>query len=143
MKKSFHEIFTEVDQETSRARKIEILRKYSSPELKTILGYTYDPRVNWLLPETTPPYTAVHENADVEGRFYYELKKLYLFVAGNSDAQRNLKQTRREQLYIQMLESISPEDAKILIAMKDRKLPYKGLTRKLVEEAFPNLVKGW
>lgn len=143
MKKSFHEIFTEVDKETSRARKIEILRKYSSPELKTILGYTYDPRVKWLLPETTPPYTAVPDNADVEGRFYYELKKLYLFVEGNSPTQRNLKQTRREQLYIQMLESISPEDAKILIAMKDRKLPYKGLTRKLVEEAFPNLVKGW
>jgi hypothetical protein len=27
--------------------------------------------------------------------------------------------------------------------MKDRKLPYKGLTRNLVAEAFPNLAKDW
>jgi hypothetical protein len=27
--------------------------------------------------------------------------------------------------------------------MKERKQPFNGLTRKLVEEAFPNLTKDW
>jgi hypothetical protein len=42
-----------------------------------------------------------------------------------------------------MLESIDPRDAKVLIGMKERKQPFNGLTRKLVEEAFPNLTKDW
>jgi hypothetical protein len=42
-----------------------------------------------------------------------------------------------------MLESIHPDDARVLLAMKDRKLPYKGLTPKLVAEAFPNMAKHW
>jgi hypothetical protein len=39
-----------------------------------------------------------------------------------------------------VLESIHPKEAKVLIAVKDKKLPYKGLTKKLVEEAFPGLL---
>ena len=50
---------------------------------------------------------------------------------------------RREQLFIQLLESVHPCEVKVLIGMKDRKLPYKGVTRKLVAEAFPNLARNW
>jgi hypothetical protein len=54
-----------------------------------------------------------------------------------------LKQHRREQLFIELLESVDPGDAKVLIGMKDGKLPYRGMTRKLVADAFPNLAKNW
>jgi hypothetical protein len=38
-----------------------------------------------------------------------------------------------------MLEALPEDDAQLLIAMKDRKLPYKNITPKLVLKAFPGL----
>jgi hypothetical protein len=143
MIKTFHDIFTEVGKATKKADKISILHKNSSAALKQILGLTYDPRVNWLLPEGEPPYKPLAKNADQETGLLQETRRLYLFVDGDSEAQRNLSSLRREQLYVSMLESIDPDDAKVLLAMKTGKLPYKGLTRKLVAEAFPNMAKDW
>lgn len=143
MTKTFYEIFEEIGKEKSVKKKREILLKHSSPSIKTILGYTYDPRIKWLLPEGDPPYTPLPKGADQESGLSSELRKLYLFVEGDMDAQRNLKQHRREQLFIAMLESIDPRDAKVLLGMKDRKLPFAGVTRKLVADCFPNLTKDW
>jgi len=43
-------------------------------------------------------------------------------------------------LFIEMLETIHPEDAKILLNMIQKKPPVKGLTEKVVKEAFPDLL---
>jgi len=141
--KTFDSIFKRVETSKTKKEKIEILQQNSSPILKQILGLAYDPRVNWLLPEGTPPHTPLPKDADAEITLQYASRQFYLFIEGNSDAQRNLKQTRREQLFIQLLESVHPDEVKVLVGMKDRNLPYKGVTRKLVAEAFPNLAKDW
>jgi hypothetical protein len=143
MKRTFHDLFTEVGKATKRTDKIAILQKHSSAQLKQVLGLTYDPRVVWLLPEGEPPYKPMAKASDQESGLFSEVRKLYLFVKGDSPQQRNLKQLRREQLFVSMLESIDPDDAKVLLAMKEGKLPYKGLTRKLVADAFPNMAKDW
>jgi len=143
MQKSFYEIFEEVEKAKTKADKQAVLRKYSGPALKTVLGYTFNPNVKWLLPEGTPPYTPLKEGSDMEGRLLSELRRLYLFVEGNDPTQKNLKQVRREQLFINILESIDPGDAKVLIGMKDGKLPFKGITRKLVADTFPKLATDW
>jgi len=96
-----------------------------------------------LLPEGNPPYKEVGPDVDAQGRLVQELRKLYLFIEGDTDTQKNLKQVRREQLFIEMLESVDPGDAKVLLGMKDGKLPFKSITKKLVAEAFPNLSKNW
>ena len=36
---------------------------------------------------------------------------------------------------------IHPEDAKVVINMVNRKKPAKGITEKVVKEAFPSLIK--
>lgn len=143
MKKTFHEVFTEVEKKRTKKEKIEVLHSYSSAAMKAVLGYTYDPNVKWLLPDGIPPYKPVAEGIEADGRLISEVKRFYLFVEGPSDAQKNLKQHRREQLFIELLESVDPGDAKVLIGMKDGKLPYRGMTRKLVADAFPNLAKNW
>ena len=43
-------------------------------------------------------------------------------------------------LYIQLIESIDPRDAKLINCMKDKKLPFKGITAKIINEAFPDLI---
>lgn len=141
--KTFDAIFTEVEKASKKADKIRILKENSSPLLKQILGLTYDPRVVWLLPEGTPPYTPLPTSADAEITIQNASRQFYLFVEGISTTQRNLKQLKRETLFIQLLESVNPAETKVLLGMKERKLPYRGLTRKLVAEAFPNLAKDW
>lgn len=141
--KTFDSIFKKVEEAKTKKEKLQILKENSSPVLKQILGLTYDPRVNWLLPEGTPPHTPLPNDADAEITLQYASRQFYLFIEGNSETQRNLKQIKRESLFIQLLESVNPAEVKILLGMKDRKLPYKGVTRKLVAEAFPNLAKDW
>ena len=94
------------------------------------------------MPEGVPPFKP-NTSADNEGQLEYESRKFYLFVDGPSEQQQNLKPLKREQLFINMLETIHHAEAKILLGMKDRKLPYKGITKKLVSEAFENLASNW
>ena len=68
---------------------------------------------------------------------YQEARRLYLFLEGGND---NLTALRREQLFISFIESIDKEDAKLMLAAKDKKIPYKGITAKLVNTAFPGLI---
>ncbi len=126
----------------SKKDKIKHLQMNSSPGLKMILGYTYDPNIKWLLPESDPPYKQ-NSTADNEGQLEYETRKFYLFIDGPSETQQNLKPMKREQLFIDMLENLNPGDAKLLLAIKNRKLPYKGITKAIVKEAFPNLARNW
>jgi hypothetical protein len=46
-------------------------------------------------------------------------------------------------MFIEMLESVDFNDAKLLLALKEKKMPFKSITKKLVMEAFPNDTKGW
>ena len=42
--------------------------------------------------------------------------------------------------FVTLLERLSPDEAQILIAVKDQKLSYKGLTYKLVKDTWPDLL---
>lgn len=142
-RESLHSVFERVGRAKTKKEKIAILQENSGPLIKAVLGYTYNPRINWLLPEGTPPYKALTGDEDASVSLNSEMKRFYLFVEGPTNTQRNLTSSKRESLFIQSLEALSPDDCKILIGMKERKLPYRGLTRKLVAEAFPNLAKDW
>jgi hypothetical protein len=141
--KTYDAMFKAVEGAKTKQEKINILKNASSPVLKQVLGLTFDPRVEWLLPEGTPPHKPLPDDADAEITLGNASRQFYLFVKGNTETQRNLKQIKREALFIQLLESVNPAEVKVLVGMKDRKLPYKGVTRKLVAEAFPNLAKDW
>jgi hypothetical protein len=139
--KTFHEVFKEVNNASTKKDKIAVLQYYSCGELKQVLGMTFDPRIEWLVPDTEPPYNPAPKSVDMP-TLHAELRRLDLFVKGTPRAE-NMKQAKREQIFIEMLEGIDYRDAKLLAAMPSGKLPYKGLTRKLVAEAFPNLTVGW
>ena len=67
------------------------------------------------------------------------MKKMYLFYEGGAD---DLKQTKREMLYVALLETINPKEAEILDHMKDHKLTelYPKLTQEVCHKAFPEVV---
>jgi len=132
MRKSIASILKEANEAKIRKDKIEILRKYDHIGLRTFLQLALDNNVVWLLPEGAPPYTPC-QFFESEGVLYKELKKMYLFLEGGNS---KLTQRKREVFFIQLLESVTPEDAEMLIAVKDKKWPFKSLTQKLVLEAF-------
>jgi hypothetical protein len=116
--------------------KVKVLRENDHFAIKTILQGAFDPRIKWLLPEGEPPYKP-NDLVDQENVLIHDARKLMHFVEGGNP---NLKQLKRESMFVEMLESVAPADAKLLCAIKDKKLPWKGITAEIVNEAFPGLI---
>lgn len=135
MKLGLYEILRNASEQKTKSDKITYLRKNYSPALATVLSYTFDKKYKWLLPEVDPEYKK-NDLPDNQNILYTELRRLYIFVEGGNP---NLKQKRREELFLQLLESVDAEDSILLLSMKNRKLPFKNLTEALIKEAFPDL----
>jgi hypothetical protein len=131
-------IFAEVAKaKTKEAKKEVLLRHEQNGALKEILKYTFNPDIKFLLPPGNPPYKTVVDESENPTYLYGLVRKLYLFVEGGNP---NLKQVRREYLFIELLESIHPLEAELLLQIKDKKIKCKGLTYNLVKETFPELL---
>jgi hypothetical protein len=131
-------IVSKIEAQTTVEKQVEFLQLHSSYALKAVLGYGMDPNVKWLLPDGDPPYRGLFDASDQEGRFYVECKKLIYFV--DSEEGRQVKQIKREQLFIQVLESIDARDAKLLLRMKNRQINIKS---EAIAQAFPNMWEAW
>ena len=136
-----HEILAEVSKQKSVAKKVEVLQKYRNDGLTSILIWNFDESVWSLLPEGEVPF---NKNDVPIGTDHTSLRKewrnLYHFVKGGND---KLSKTRRESMFIQMLEGLHPEEAQIICLAKDGNLTSKyKLTKDNVSKAFPDIQWG-
>ena len=136
-----HEILDLVEEQRSKAKKIEILKEYETPALKSIFIWNFDPSVVSLLPEGEVPYNKNDVPVGTDHTsLRREYKQMYHFVKGGND---QLSSLRRESMFIQMLEGLHPEEADILCLVKDGQLNKKyKLTREIVETAYPDIIWG-
>lgn len=102
-----------------------------------VLHAMFHPEVKFLLPEGAPAFKKLEKSTDAQGTLYREAKKLYLFIEGLGPDLHDLK---RQTLFVQLLESVDPDDAELILAMKDKKCPYPGITYELVSKTFPGLL---
>lgn len=116
--------------------KVAALRHNDSFVLRTVLQGAFDPRIKWALPEGVPPYKP-SELVDQENVFIHDARKLVHFVEGGNPG---LHQIKREALFVEMLETVAPADAELLISIKEKRLPWKGINAETVREAFPGLL---
>ena len=65
---------------------------------------------------------------------------IFIFNGNPTNQSRNITQVQRENHFIQLLEALHQTEAELLKNVIKRKLPYKGLTPNLVNQAFPNLL---
>jgi len=133
-----HEILTKVNNAKDKPKKIEVLKQNDSLPLRQVLKGAFDPKIEWDLPPGNPPYQVNDAPAGTEHTtLYTEAKKLWHFVKGADEA---LSKTKKEIMFIQMLEGLHKDDAELMIAVKEKELNkrYKGLTDAVVKEAF-----GW
>ena len=164
------EVFDLASKQRSKAKKVEVLQKYTELSIKQILKWNFDTTIVSALPEGDVPYTRYDEQTtkggtlttiiSQEGRRMHETgsfslgtsdqeghttirresKHFYRFVKGGDDA---MNQIRRETMFINILEGLHPLEAEIIVLVKDGRLEdrYK-ITKDVVSEAFPDIVWG-
>ena len=145
----YHEIFTKVNNAKDKAKKVAVLKKYDSPNMRAFLMCAFNPDIEWLLPEGQVPYIendapegTEHSMLEHEGRTIHNYVKKK--VTGTVDewvyGNMGLNDMKRETMFIQLLEGLSAREAEVLCLAKDRTLhrKYKGLNASTVQAAF-----GW
>jgi hypothetical protein len=133
MRLSIAEIVNKAAELKTVDEKVEWLRKHDSAALRTVLKFTYDKDVEFLIPNTPPPWKK-NQYVGVEGMLYNEARRLKIFIKGGG--YDNLNKVKREQLFISLLEDIDNADAELLCKMIAQK-PLKGLSKNVVITAFP------
>ena len=137
-----HEILDLVGEQRTKAKRVEILKEYRDDSLTAILIWNFDERVQSAVPDGQVPYK---ENEVPVGTDHTSLrrewKQLYHFIKGGNDT---LSSLRRESMFIQLLEGLHPDEAKIICKVKDKDLQslYPKVTLDVVKEAFPDIVWG-
>ena len=140
-KEDVAEILERVSKIGSRNEKIAVLRKDHNTTLESIVDLCFNPNIEFVLPEGAPPYKAAAKEMDYQSTLYANMRKFGIFI--NNGPYPDMQSMQRETQFVQFLESLDPDDAKLVIAIKDKKMPYKGITKKLFEEAWPALASTW
>ena len=164
------EVFDLVSRQRSKAKKIEVLKKYEHVSLKSLFIWNFDESVVSVLPEGEVPYVGyddqntysgslstkiseevrkMHEMSnfslgvsDNQGRttIRREFKHFYRFIRGGQDS---LNAIRRETMFINILQGLHPLEAEIICLVKDKKLETKyKITKEVVAEAYPDIIWG-
>lgn len=140
MTKSISEILKQANDIESVNERIEFLKANNSNALQTILTICFDESVESLLPKGAPPYKQF-KGTEAKGALYppKNLNKLKIFFKGND--YDDIKQSKRENLFIGFLESLDAEDAELIIAIKDKEIPYRKISKSFIMKAFPDIVR--
>lgn len=136
-------LISDVLKETAKLKtkvdKIAYLRKMNSAPLRDILRINFDDDIISMLPPGAPPYKKDDMPDGMNyGTLQNQYRKFKYFFKGKYTDMNPIK---RESMFLEILESIHPDDAQVFIDAKDKNLKYKGLTKKLVMDAFPNLIR--
>ena len=115
--------------------KIDNIKANDTFALRVILQAAFDPKVKFLLPEGDPPYKP-NELVDQQHILHKEADKIRYFVEGFYPG---LNQAKRESMFVEFLERLDPDDAKLVLAIKDKKMPFNGITIQHVKEGLPGL----
>ena len=136
---SVAEIFSEASKLKSKKDKIDFLSQYKNrKDMELIIKGAYHPAIVWLVPNGPLPdnvkfsdVPAVDLADDRLNRAHRQFKYL---VKGGPD----MKQSKREDIYLNILRSVHVSEAKLLMAVVGKTIPYKGMTRDLMLETFPD-----
>ena len=132
----YHEVLTKVNNAKDKPKKVAVLRQHDTPGLRRIIKGSFDPNITWDLPEGSPPFIANEAPEGTEHSLLEnESKKFWHFVTG---ADTSTSKTRKETMFVQILEALHKDEADVAIKMKDKELHkhFKGLSTAVVKEAF-------
>ena len=132
------EILTKVNNAKTKDKKIAVLKENDSEPLRMLIKASFDPKIEWVLPEGDTPYKANEAPEGTEHTLLsQEVKRVWHFIKG---ADNQTPRMKKETMFIQMLEGLHKNEAEVLCHTKDKILhqKYKGLSDNVVKTAF-----GW
>ena len=131
------EIIQRVSNSKTRDEKIQILRHYDSPALRSVLIWNFDDAVQSAIPEGEVPYTPNDAPIGTEhSKLIHEWRKFNYFVKGINE----IAQTKRETMFIQMLEALHESEAELMCLVKDKQLHKRfKITKIVVQDAYPDI----
>ena len=132
MRQSISQILNEAGSLKTKKEQVTFLQNRRHPGLVTFCSYA-NPAIKWMIPPGAPPYK--ESEFDDYGVLYSEARTLYVFT---DKAPPGLKNIRREQLFIDLLETVDKDDAKLILDLVAGKLPGT-LTYATLRKAFPEL----
>lgn len=138
--KMMYEIFDMFEMAPTKQDKINVLRSNGTYALRSVLKGTFDPNVKFVIEKV--PYYGVSDAPVGMGytSIAQELSRAYLFEENNPKVDPNLSHDRKEKILIQILEALEKREAEIFMNMLLKNQKVKGLTYKIVKEAFPDLL---
>ncbi len=138
-RKLISEVFEEAAKLNTKKAKIQFLKQNDSAPLRDIIRINFDDDIVSLLPKGAPPYKKDDAPDGYNNSTLYSQFKMFKhFFKGPKS---NINQVKRETLFVGVLEALHSSEAELLIQAKDKDLKYKGITKKLVIDAFPNLIR--
>jgi len=138
MARLVYEVIDNAAKAKTRKEKIEILQQNESWALKDLLRGAYDESIQWKLPPGEPPFEKCEEH-NYPTNLHRKNTEFAWFVKNGKG--EDMPAVKREGMFIRMLEAVPPREAELLLLMKDKKQLAKGITKKLVQEAFPGLIR--
>ena len=163
------EVLDLASKQRSKAKKIEVLKKYDDPSIRTLFIWNYDDSVVTVLPPGEVPYSSLKDEQNTTGTLTTNINQQTSTMAFNNtmsmgnamDMTRDrttirkeytkffnfikggndrLNGLRRETMFIQILEGLHPLEAEILCLVKDKNLQSKyKITLDQVKESYPTI----
>jgi hypothetical protein len=138
--KNMYEIFDEFELANTKEERFLVLKRNMSQALYDIILMTFHPKYEWLVTELPNNYKLPDLlPGSAFSSIPQQLRKFYMFRKGDPTAEK-LTDQRREELLLQILESLEFREAEVVIGIFAKDLGVKGLDRKFVEEVFPNML---
>ena len=163
------EVLDAASKQRAKAKKVEVLQRYSDPSLKALFIWNFDDTVISVLPAGEVPYSSVGEqnvssgtlSGKIDDAIYKmgemgsnslgsqdqghstirrEFKNFYNFIKGGNDT---LSSLRRETMFINILEGLHPLEAEIVCLVKEKNLESKyKISKEVVSTAYPDIQWG-
>lgn len=135
------EILQAVSSAKTKAEKVNLLKEYRNPALVSLLIWNFDESIKSALPDGSVPYTKNDKPiGDGISRLVSNQRMFYNFVNGGNN---DLSRTRRESLFIELLESLHSDEAELLCLVKDKNIGKKyRITKNVVAEAYEDIQWG-
>jgi hypothetical protein len=139
--KHIYEIFDEFEEANTKKERMDIIAKNLSAVLVDVLKYTFHPDFQWVVNDIPDNYKIPQDVLPgiTHDTLNNQLRRIYIVQKGHPTAEK-LTPRRRNELMIQMLESLEPREAEIIAGILRKDQGVKGLDYKFVKEAFRDML---
>jgi hypothetical protein len=134
----YSEIIDLFDKAPTKKEKIEVLKKFESPNFKQFFNYAFNPDI--VFDVNIPEYKSSVEPAGLNTAYLdAELNRTYRFIVGHPKRASGLTPRKQTELLLILLETLHKDEADLYVRMFRKDLKVKFLTKKFIKEVYTDL----